>query len=502
LHSSSGNAHLHMTTTSSGSTASDGLTVFADASLAGLWYREAGALQFATNSAERMRIDSSGNVGIGTSSPDKNLHIEAEPPVFRMTNPQGTSSLGLSMGKIEWETRDSSASGVIAHIDVVDSNNFGTTFDMAFATGQSGSATERMRIDSSGNTTFKANNSAVGPIVTLENTATAVNGQAWGSIHFKSNDTSTNASGTRASIVGTSTSFNGDGNLVFSTAPSNGSNTERMRIDSSGNLLVGTTDNTPYNNSGSGNDGLALHSGGFISAARTDNAPAIFNRLNSDGKIVELRKDGGTVVGSIGTSNSYIYIGEGDVGLAFRGASDYILPWNPSTNSTRDNAINIGDSAYRFKDLYLSGGVYLGGTGSANKLDDYEEGTFSPVMEGSTSGTFTSTNLGRYTKIGRSVSIQLTFNNLVYNAVVGNLKITGLPYATDTTNAVDLYVPVQVYRLDWPSDAEQIYAFQNSSNSTQLELFYSRDSNVSAALSGTNLAGTYFRMTWTYNTPS
>ena len=92
-----------------------------------------------------------GNVGIGTDSPDQVLHVEADAPVFRLTNPQTTSSLDLSMGKIEWETRDSSAPGVIGYIDVVDSNNFGTTFDMSFATGQSGSATERMRIDSSGN---------------------------------------------------------------------------------------------------------------------------------------------------------------------------------------------------------------------------------------------------------------------------------------------------------------------------------------------------------------
>jgi hypothetical protein len=32
----------------------------------------------------------------------------------------------------------------------------------------------------------------------------------------------------------------------------------------------------------------------------------------------------------------------------------------------RDNAISLGNSGNRFKDLYLSGGVYLGGTGAAN----------------------------------------------------------------------------------------------------------------------------------------
>jgi hypothetical protein len=44
-----------------------------------------------------------------------------------------------------------------------------------------------------------------------------------------------------------------------------------------------------------------------------------------------------------------------------------------------DNDVSLGVSTHRFKDLYLSGGVYLGGTGAANYLDDYEEGTWTPV---------------------------------------------------------------------------------------------------------------------------
>jgi hypothetical protein len=47
-----------------------------------------------------------------------------------------------------------------------------------------------------------------------------------------------------------------------------------------------------------------------------------------------------------------------------------------TTQADRDAAVDLGTSTVRFKDLYLSGGVYLGGTGSANHLDDYEEGTF------------------------------------------------------------------------------------------------------------------------------
>jgi len=101
-----------------------------------------------------------------------------------------------------------------------------------FKTGGS----DRMTIASNGNTTIKSGLSEGGGVLNLENTATGVNGQNWGSVNWISNDTSASASGIRCSIVGTSTSFNGDGNIVFSTAPSNGTNTERLRILNSGGI--------------------------------------------------------------------------------------------------------------------------------------------------------------------------------------------------------------------------------------------------------------------------
>jgi hypothetical protein len=57
-------------------------------------------------------------------------------------------------------------------------------------------------------------------------------------------------------------------------------------------------------------------------------------------------------------------------GIAFVDGVPAIYPWTTTGNTTSDAAIDLGDSAGRFKDLYLSGGVYLGGTGSANHLDD------------------------------------------------------------------------------------------------------------------------------------
>ena len=75
---------------------------------------------------------------------------------------------------------------------------------------------------------------------------------------------------------------------------------ERMRINSSGDLLVGTTDTTPYNNT-SGN-GIALGDG-LITSAKDGGIAAIFNRMTSDGDVVQFRK-GGTAVGSISVTAS------------------------------------------------------------------------------------------------------------------------------------------------------------------------------------------------------
>jgi hypothetical protein len=65
-------------------------------------------------------------------------------------------------------------------------------------------------------------------------------------------------------------------------------------------------------------------------------------------------------------------LGSSDTGIRFYTPSDAVIPANPSTNSARDAAIDLGISSQRFKDLYLSGGVYLGGTVAANYLDDYK----------------------------------------------------------------------------------------------------------------------------------
>lgn len=78
-----------------------------------------------------------------------------------------------------------------------------------------------------------------------------------------------------------------------------------------------------------------------------------------------------------------------------------------------------------------SGGVAIGGTGSANTLDDYEEGTFTPVPIGSsTAGTWTpdGSNYGKYTKIGDRVFITVNCSGHLSSPAGAYVFITGLPY--------------------------------------------------------------------------
>ena len=73
---SNGQTDIHLTTNSQGTSASDGMTVFLDASgSGGLWLRENADMRFATSGTERVLIKGGGNVGIGTNNPAAKLQV-------------------------------------------------------------------------------------------------------------------------------------------------------------------------------------------------------------------------------------------------------------------------------------------------------------------------------------------------------------------------------------------------------------------------------------------
>jgi len=226
-------------------------------------------------------------------------------------------------------------------------------------------------------------------------------------------------------------------NMVFQVQAS-----ERMRIDSSGNLLVA---NTSASSTDTGHifapTGIAFH-------VRDGGIPLVVDRLTDDGDLQLFRKDGATV-GSIGVENGDFNI-DGPAshsGLRFQAGS--IMPRLNGVDSsgTIDLGYNDTVTTYAFKNLTLSGGVYLGGTGSANLLDDYEEGTFNLALStGSTSnGYVLSSQNCKYTKIGNICYVTGEFNfSTVPSSYDGSVGFTGLPFTSGFSNAHQIGVAREV----------------------------------------------------------
>ncbi len=135
--------------------------------------------------------------------------------------------------------------------------------------------------------------------------------------------------------------------IQFKTA-----NSERMRIDSSGNLLIGTT------STGFSDQGVIITDGQYVGTMDGSHCMTL-NRKSSDGLMLRFYKDE-SLVGSIAASGGDLTIGTGDTGIHFHDGVDSLIPWNTSTANYRDNAIDLGTSSYRFNDAYVTNGVTSG----------------------------------------------------------------------------------------------------------------------------------------------
>ena len=218
-----------------------------------------------------------------------------------------------------------------------------------------------------------------------------------------------------------------DNALVFAT-----SSTERMRISSAGHTMFATTDDAP----GAGNtqSGVAIRGGSdnrsFFSAS--SNYAMHLNRNTNDGEILYFAKNG-TAVGSIGTNAATMYVSAPQAGgmkYSYYNSTNAVMLPVTTTGANADATHDLGYGSSRFRDLYLSGGVYLGGTGAASKLDDYEEGNWAPSIGAGITAVGTVTTSGTYTKVGRIVTLQFTLSATTSLTVTGvnNVLCGTLPF--------------------------------------------------------------------------
>ena len=317
----------------SGTSASIALTD-TDASLINTYEIGSAGNNFVINAdgAERLRIDASGNVGIGTSSPSSLLHVQGG-------SSSGIIQLGTTGGAgREWKHIVSSSTGYYFLQDSTAGSN-------------------RIAVDTSGNVGI----GTTSPAKTLD-----VAGIIRSSSQFQGNPSSSASS--------PAYTFDGDSNngifragadsLGFTTAGS-----EAMRITSSGNLLVGTTTTNTQSSSGGTNTGAWINSAGIINIGANSNATAVLNRQSTDGDIAIFRKDG-TTVGSIGARAGDLIIGTGNCGLIFNDGTEIIIPANTTTNSVSDANVDLGYSSGRFQDIYATNGTIQ--TSDRNEKQDIE----------------------------------------------------------------------------------------------------------------------------------
>jgi len=231
-------AGVHLTDTASGTTNADGAYVAFDNPSLFIQNKEAGSTIFETSGTERMRIDSSGNVGIGSSTINAKLNVHG---TIRAENDKFLAG------------RKDAATPAYSFHDDGDTGIFNVNSNIL---GFSTAGSERMRIDSSGHVGIGAAPSTTGFGGTYKYLGVQ-GGSGYGVFNGQTTSTSVNdgAASFFGSTVGTSgfallggmqvvniasSASNAEGGLLFYTG-SGGSIPERMRIDNSGRVSIGTT---------------------------------------------------------------------------------------------------------------------------------------------------------------------------------------------------------------------------------------------------------------------
>jgi len=173
---------------------------------------------------------------------------------------------------------------------------------------------------------------------------------------------------------------------------------------------------------------------GFTSTGIDDNATSTAITINSSEQ-VEFTA-GTALLPAITTT------GDANTGMWFPAANTIAFSEGASEAMRIDSDGNIGigtASPSQALDVVgsieVSDGVYIGGTAAANKLDDYEEGTWTASFSDAGGGSYGySLQTGNYTKIGNTVFIStiIITSGTFRTGGSGNVLLNGLPFAMTT----------------------------------------------------------------------
>jgi hypothetical protein len=481
-------------------------------------------LTFGTNNAERVRIDASGNVGIGTSSPDSALQVlagavagfrvgyngtsvnyyDADTQVFR--NIAGAEAMRITSGgniginvaspttklqvnggvAINGATFPSSGVGMELLWDgtqsVIQSYNRNTSTYQPLRFDGSAlqlftSGTEKARLDSSGNVGI----GTTSPGAKLEVASTtdgdtirvsfpsAATGSTGGGIQFRAyTNSATLVEQGRIQTICTDGSPSYGGAMRFMTAGS-GALAERMRIDQTGNMLVGTTTSyggrlslvpaaNPTTASGANQISIGESSSntayrlnvGYMLVSGSYYAGSIQSIAGSAGAPLVLNADGGNVgIATAAPGTRLDVVGPDNNGAQYRTSTRTIGIGSISGvnalygGSGTELTFHIGSERARI----TSGGLFGIGTTSPSTILDATQASSGYWTGSAWTGTpsaitVTNTNLGGYDPvfIGRMTDSGGTSKNAFAIGAVGTSSWTAGDNASQTA---DVYFAVR-----------------------------------------------------------
>ena len=334
-----------------------GLIIGNDASAAYIAQRENQPIIINTNNIERMRIDSSGRVGIGVAAPDTEFHVVGTGTVAKFEATDGPAYINLK--------DDDGTQGFMG----LDAGSF------VFQTSGS-SYSNKLVITSVGN-------------VGIGTTAPGYQ------LDLRRNDTGNTPS------LGIRQLGTGDAAMAFRTTTSpygfiigvDGSDSDKFKIGTGGEDVAADTK-------------LTIDTSGNVGIGTASPAVRLHIRDGDNSEADNIAKF---------TSNN----GAAGINIGYQRIDQIgaIYPIAFSTGGSESLRIQAG------------GGIsFNGDTAAANALDDYEEGTFTATL--ATGATTTPTATGKYTKIGDTAFV--AFNNAFGSITVNGaaLTISGLPFTS------------------------------------------------------------------------
>ena len=435
-------------------------------------------MQFKTAGNPALYIDSSGRVGIGETSPSERLHIGGDFADYRIYSRTGIENGTIAFNEYytgsAWANDDSGiVSGAMRFSDSRDSLEFGVRAGGASA----GYSSTHMTIRSTGRVGIGTNDPS--DQLTISNSgeaSVAIIGSAGvggGDATLYLVENSTN--------FGIRMRYDGGDDRLYINADEDTRNLMTIERDGSG-VGIGTTSPSEklHISSTGASTALQIHSGtgssttgvsqiyfsskdqyggnthqSYIKStidgtSSTSATKMSFHNRDSGGTVQEyltIKADGNVGIGadnpaetlhiesSANTSVRIVETGGGQVKL-FTPGGGFVIRGEDSNGYTRFD-LNVGGSNTEIMRVTTNGLTFGGATASAHALDDYEEGTWTPVVNRITSSptvSYSSNRYGAYTKVGNMVfaTFDVTFNSISGGS--GTAILSGLPFTVSDDN--------------------------------------------------------------------